>query len=66
MTRKYYKQIEREKFDSEFPQEDTDDDVFVSNLVARILYFYDDGQDVPRLVCIIFIIFQMLQSNQYI
>ncbi|XP_048488913.1 ubiquitin-protein ligase E3C [Plutella xylostella] len=52
MTRKYYKQIEREKFDSEFPQEDTDDDVFVSNLVARILYFYDDGQDVPRLISI--------------
>ncbi|XP_014356557.2 ubiquitin-protein ligase E3C [Papilio machaon] len=52
LTRKHYKQIEREQFDTIFPRANPDDQNLVSLLVAKILFFYDDRKDFNRLVSI--------------
>ncbi|CAH0592635.1 unnamed protein product [Chrysodeixis includens] len=52
LTRKHCKQNERDQFDSLFPRVNPDDQLMLSSLVAKILFFYDDHQDLNRLVAI--------------
>ncbi|XP_075974851.1 ubiquitin-protein ligase E3C [Anticarsia gemmatalis] len=52
LIRKHCKQNERDQFDSIFPRINPDDQVLVSSLVAKILFFYDPQHDYNRLVAI--------------
>ncbi|CAB3256415.1 unnamed protein product [Arctia plantaginis] len=52
LTRKHIKQIERDHFDSVFPGANPDDQLLISSLVAKILFFYDAQEDYNRLVSI--------------
>uniref|UniRef100_A0A1E1WF09 Ubiquitin-protein ligase E3C n=2 Tax=Pectinophora gossypiella TaxID=13191 RepID=A0A1E1WF09_PECGO len=52
LMRKRCKQNEREQFDNIFPRANSDDFSVMSTLVAKILFFYDDKKDFPRLVSI--------------
>lgn len=51
LTRKHCKQAERESFDRLFPKEDPRDDNITCALVAKLLFFYDQKNDLNRLVC---------------
>lgn len=50
MTRKHCKQYERDDFDGIFPSVSSDDLQTLSKLVAKLLFFFDDKQDLNRLV----------------
>ncbi|CAH2050679.1 unnamed protein product, partial [Iphiclides podalirius] len=52
LTRKHSKQYEREKFDYIFPKTNPDNQVLVSSLVSKILFFYDEQKDYNRLISI--------------
>ncbi|KAH9641748.1 hypothetical protein HF086_003874 [Spodoptera exigua] len=52
LTRKHYKQYERDQFDSIFPRINPDDQQMMCALVAKILFFYDEQQDYSRLVAV--------------
>ncbi|CAG4977925.1 unnamed protein product [Parnassius apollo] len=52
LTRKHCKQNTREQFDNIFPRANADNQILVSSLVAKILFFYDDQKDFNRLVSI--------------
>ncbi|KAL4716940.1 hypothetical protein ACJJTC_012751 [Scirpophaga incertulas] len=52
LTRTHCKQIEREKFDELFPRASDDDQILLSVLIAKILFFYDVQKDTSRLVSI--------------
>ncbi|XP_035440762.1 ubiquitin-protein ligase E3C [Spodoptera frugiperda] len=52
LTRKHFKQYERDQFDSIFPRINPDDQQMMCGLVAKILFFYDAQQDYSRLVSV--------------
>ncbi|KAJ0182387.1 hypothetical protein K1T71_001756 [Dendrolimus kikuchii] len=52
LIRKHCKQNERNQFDSVFPKTSADDQLMVSALMAKILFFYDAQKDLSRLVAI--------------
>ncbi|XP_053615279.1 ubiquitin-protein ligase E3C [Plodia interpunctella] len=52
LTRKHCKQHERELFDSMFVVVNGDDQVVLSTLIAKLLFFYNDKQDFSRLVAV--------------
>ncbi|XP_052758997.1 ubiquitin-protein ligase E3C [Galleria mellonella] len=52
LIRKHCKQDAREQFDKYFLGANPDDQVLISSLVAKVLFFYDDKQDCQRLVSI--------------
>lgn len=51
LTRKHCKQYEREDFDHHFSRMSSEDLEQLSTLLAKLLFFYDDQNDVPRMVC---------------
>lgn len=55
LTRKHYKQNEREEFDVMFSKANIDDQSLTILLLAKILFFYDDEKDRARLVWIVLI-----------
>ncbi|XP_072941494.1 ubiquitin-protein ligase E3C isoform X3 [Epargyreus clarus] len=52
LTRKHCKENERGQFDSMFSKANPEDKLFISALIARILFFYDDKKDFGRLISI--------------
>lgn len=52
LTRKHFKQSERDEFDIIFPKANTEDLVLISSLLTKILFFYDVKKDCSRLVII--------------
>ncbi|XP_047531021.1 ubiquitin-protein ligase E3C [Vanessa atalanta] len=52
LTRKHFKQNEREEFDCIFSKVNNDDQTLITLLLAKILFFYDDKKDCARLVSI--------------
>ncbi|XP_061385742.1 ubiquitin-protein ligase E3C isoform X2 [Danaus plexippus] len=52
LTRKHFKQSERDEFDIIFPKANTEDLVLISSLLTKILFFYDVKKDCSRLVAI--------------
>ncbi|XP_060806949.1 ubiquitin-protein ligase E3C [Amyelois transitella] len=52
LTKKHLKQYEREQFDSMFVGARAEDHFVISALVAKLLFFYNDGIDFSRLVAI--------------
>lgn len=50
LIRKHCKQNEREQFDAMFPRASTDEQMSISDLIIKILFFYDHKQDTTRLV----------------
>lgn len=50
MTRKHFKQHERDEFDNTFPSLSSDDLQSLSKLVAKLLFFFDEKKDLNRLV----------------